>query len=228
MKLYCGTSGFSFKEWKGPFYPEKHPANEMLTYYAERLPTVEINNTFYRMPRKSMLEGWVEKVPEAFRFAIKAPRRITHSKKLADCEQELGYLFGALDALGPHLGIVLFQLPPHARADVATLDTFAGSLPEGTPAAFEFRHPSWRDDAVLEVLRRHGKSWVYADNDGDAPQDIPRTAPVAYFRLRATEYSDERLAEWKACCGDYDQAFVFFKHEDGGAGPAIAQRKLAL
>ena len=224
MELYCGTSGFSFKEWKGPFYPEKLPANEMLEFYAGRLPSVEINNTFYRMPKRSVLEGWVEKVPETFRFSIKASRRITHFKKLANCEEEVGYLFRNLEALGPRLGIVLFQLPPHARADVATLDAFLELLPDGIPAAFEFRHASWQDDAVYDVLGRHGATWVHADNDGGEPPEIPQTAPVAYLRLRAAEYPDALLKSWRHRCEGFERAFVFFKHEEGGAAAKFAQR----
>lgn len=228
MELYCGTSGFSFKEWKGPFYPEKLPADEMLQFYAGRLPTVEINNTFYRMPKRTVLEGWGEKVPDTFRFAIKASRRITHFKKLANCEEEVGYLFKNLAALGERLGVVLFQLPPHARAATETLDGFLGLLPDGIPAAFEFRHASWRDDAVYGTLERHGATWVHADNDGGKVTEIPKTAPVAYLRLRAAEYPDASLKSWKQQCEDFERAFVFFKHEDGGAAAAFAQRMLDL
>lgn len=228
MKLYCGTSGFSFKEWKGPFYPEKLPANQMLAYYAGRLPTVEINNTFYRMPRPDMLEAWAAQVPDTFRFAIKAPRRITHVKQLAGCGEEAGYLFGALETLGPRLGVVLFQLPPHARAGAEKLGAFLELVPDGMPVAFEFRHPSWRDEAVYAALAGHGAAWVTADNDGGEPPELPKTSALAYLRLRAESYADEALRSWKARCEDFERAFVFFKHEDGGAGPAYAERMLAL
>lgn len=229
MKLYCGTSGFSFKEWKGPFYPEKLPARRMLAYYAERLPTVEINNTFYRMPRRELLEGWAGQVPESFRFAVKAPRRITHVKQLADCSEEAGYFFGTLEALGSRLGVVLLQLPPHARVDVDKLKAFLELVPGDVPAAFEFRHPSWRDDAVLEALASRGAAWVTADADGseEAP-DLPETGALTYLRLRAESYSDQALQSWKARCAKFDRAFVFFKHEDAAAGPRFAERMLAL
>lgn len=228
MKLYCGTSGFSFREWKGPFYPEKLPANEMLSFYAERLPAVEINNTFYRMPRKGTLESWAAQVPDSFRFAVKAPRRITHAKQLADCGEEAAYFFGSLEALGAHLGVVLFQLPPHAKADAGKLEAFLELVPEGVPAAFEFRHPSWRDDAVIAALARGNAAWVTADNDGGQPPDLPATGPLAYLRLRAASYTDEALRAWKARCEPFEHAFVFFKHEDEAAGPAYAARMLAL
>jgi uncharacterized protein YecE (DUF72 family) len=228
MELYCGTSGFSFKEWKGPFYPEKLPANKMLAFYAERLPTVEINNTFYRMPRKSMLEGWAEQVPDTFRFAIKAPRRITHIKQLVDCSEEAGYFFEALEALGQRLGVVLFQLPPHARVGVEKLSAFLELVPDGVPVAFEFRHPSWRDETVFAALVRGGAAWVTADKDGEAPSELPKTAGHTYLRLRAAAYTDGVLKSWKERCKSFERAFVFFKHEDEAAGPAFAQRMLAL
>ena len=228
MTLYCGSSGFSFKEWKGPFYPEKLPAADMLSYYGERLPTVEINATFYRMPKRSMLEGWLGKVSDSFRFAIKAPRRITHSKKLKDCSDEIGYFFRALDALDSRLGIVLFQLPPHARIDVGVLKEFLTQLPGASRAAFEFRHASWHDDAVFTALEERGATWVVTDNDGTEVPDVPRTARTLYLRLRAESYTDKRLADWKSRCDDFDDAFVYFKHEDGGAAPKLALRMLEL
>ena len=229
MELYCGTSGFSFKEWKGQFYPEKLPANRMLAYYAERLPTVEINNTFYRMPRRNVLEGWAAQVPDSFRFSVKAPRRITHVKQLADCSEEAGYFFETLEALGSRLGVVLLQLPPHSRADVGKLKRFLELVPGDVPAAFEFRHPSWRDDAVLAALADRGAAWVTADTDGsDAAPELPKTGRLTYLRLRGEAYSDAALRSWKLRCAPFERAFIFFKHEDAAAGPAFAERMLAL
>jgi uncharacterized protein YecE (DUF72 family) len=228
MQLYCGTSGFSFKEWKGPFYPEKLPANKMLAFYAGRLPTVEINNTFYRMPKADVLEGWAAQVPESFRFSIKAPRRITHFKQLADCGEEAAWFFKTLEALGQSLGVVLFQLPPHSRVDVDKLAAFLELIPGNVPAAFEFRHPSWRDDAVFAALADRAAAWVTADSHGGEPPELPQTGSFAYLRLRAESYSDEELRSWKARCAKFERAFVFFKHEDEAAGPAFAMRMLDL
>ena len=228
MQLYCGTSGFSFKEWKGPFYPAKLPADEMLGFYAGRLPTVEINNTFYRMPKASMLEAWAAKVPETFRFAVKAPRRISHVKQLKDCAAEAGFFLGAVAALGVRLGAVLVQLPPHARVGVEKLAAFLKLVPAGVRAAFEFRHPSWNDPAVLKVLEDHGAAWVTADNDGVLPPEIAKTASWTYLRLRAPDYSDDALRAWRAGCAEFESAFVYFKHEDGAAGPKFAERMLGL
>ena len=228
MQLYCGTSGFSYKEWKGSFYPDKLPAAEMLAFYGSRLPTVEINNTFYRMPKQSVLEGWAAQVPETFRFAVKAPRRISHAKQLKDCEQEAGYFFGMVATLGARLGSVLVQLPPHARADAGKLGAFLELVPDEVPVAFEFRHASWADEKVYAALRKHGAAWVTADNDGGAPPELPATTSWAYLRLRAPEYAPETLREWKTRCADFDRAFVYFKHEDGAAGPAFAEQMMKL
>jgi len=226
MKLYAGTSGFSYKEWKGPFYPEKLPAREMLEFYASRLPTVEINNTFYRMPKREMLAGWSDKVPQTFRFAIKAPRRISHTKQLKDCGDELGHFCRALESLGEKLGAVLVQLPPHARAEVGNLDGFLKLVPQGFPMAFEFRHASWRDESVYEVLEKHQAAWVTADNDDDEPPDLPATASWTYLRLRASVYTDQRLRAWRKRCRHFERAYAYFKHEDQGDAPTLAERFL--
>jgi uncharacterized protein YecE (DUF72 family) len=228
MKLYCGTSGFSFKEWKGPFYPAKLPAGEMLAFYGARLPTVEINNTFYRMPKRELLEGWAAQVPESFRFAVKAPRRISHVKQLWDCEAEASHFFGLVAVLGARLGAVLVQLPPHARVGVEKLKTFLKLVPEGIPVAFEFRHPSWRDEAVYATLKDDGAAWVTADNDGDVPDALPDTTTWTYLRLRAPDYPAAKLRAWKKRCERFDHAFVYFKHEDEAAGPAYAEQMLKL
>ena len=228
MTLYCGTSGFSFKEWKGPFYPPKLPAGDMLAFYASRLPTVEINNTFYRMPRREVLAAWAEQVPASFRFAVKAPRRISHSKQLRDCAEEAAWFFKAAAALGERLGCVLVQLPPHARADAEKLQRFLELVPAGIAAAFEFRHPSWQDDAVYAALKTHDAAWVVADNDGTVPERLPATARWRYLRLRAPDYDDAALRAWKRHCEAADRAFVYFKHEDNAAGPAFAERMMKL
>jgi uncharacterized protein YecE (DUF72 family) len=228
VRLYCGTSGFSFKEWKGPFYPPDLPAGDMLAFYASRLPTVEINNTFYRMPRAEVLEGWAAQVPETFRFAVKTPRRITHSKQLRDCASEAGHFFDTLRALGEKLGCVLVQLPPHARADKERLERFLDLVPPDVAAAFEFRHPSWREEGVLAALKARGAAWVTADTDGKIPEGLPGTAAWSYLRLRAPDYDDDALRAWKALCAGLDRAFVYFKHEDNAAGPAFAGRMMQL
>ena len=226
MELLTGSSGFSYKEWKGPFYPDDLPAKQMLEYYAGRLGTVEINNTFYRLPRRDMLESWTERVPSGFRFAIKASRRITHMKRLANCEEETGYLLSTLEALGERLGSVLFQLPPNMKADLGRLGAFLELLPEGTTGAFEFRNPSWFDSAVLDALRARNMALVWADTDKDPNRDWPTTADWIYARLRRDDYGDDDLVRWCQRLKDSAarRAFVYFKHEDEGAAPNLALR----
>lgn len=228
VELLCGTSGFSFKAWKGPFYPEKIPADEMLSFYASRLRAVEINNTFYRMPRKDVMATWREKVPPDFRFVIKASRRISHIKRLSDCAEPAGYLFAAVAELGERLGAVLVQLPPNFRIDVARLVSFLELVPRKVPVAFEFRHPSWLDDSVLAVLAEHGAAWVVADNEGTAPEKLPGQADWTYLRLRAPAYPPARLRAWRRRLTRFKHAFVFFKHEDDGTGPKLADKMQRL
>lgn len=228
--LRAGTSGFSYEGWKGSFYPEDLPARRWLAYYAERLPAVEINNTFYRLPKASVLAGWAEQVPEDFRFAIKASRRITHIKRLKGAEDETGYLVEVLAALGPRLGAVLFQLPPNLKLDVERLARFLDLLGGRVPAAFEFRHESWRDAQVVDLLRERGAALCGADVDDEAAPELVATAPFAYLRLRRSAYAAGDLAEWSARLRRLavPDAYVFFKHEDAGVGPRLAAELMAL
>jgi uncharacterized protein YecE (DUF72 family) len=231
MRILAGTSGFSYKEWQGPFYPEKLPAKAMLGYYASRLPAVEINNTFYRLPTPALLEGWRKQVPDGFRFAVKAPRRITHIKRLKDCGDELHYLSSALGALEPCLGSILFQLPPFFKRDVAVLAAFAEQLPAGCRAAFEFRHDSWFDEETYAVLRARNFALVQSEEaDTPADRDLPWTADWAYLRLRKVDYAERDLTDWlgRLRAADLAEAQVFFKHEDEATGPKLAERFLEL
>ena len=223
-RLWTGTSGFSYKEWKGSFYPEKLPANRMLEYYSRRLRSVEINNTFYRLPRAEMLEKWAAQVPEDFAFVLKASRRITHMARLKDAGDPLEYLTRtAVGALGDRLGPILFQLPPYLRVDVARLSDFLAIVPEDVRAAFEFRHESWFVDDVYQALADHGAALVTADTgEGEAP--VVETASFGYARLRRPGYGEADLADWAARLRRtaWSDVFVFFKHEDEGAGPRMA------
>lgn len=223
MNVCVGTSGFSYKEWKGHFYPEDLSNADMLAYYGDRLGGVEINNTFYRLPEASVLESWREQVPEGFRFSIKASRKITHFKRLKpESRDETEYLVDTVGALGDALGTVLFQFPPNMEADVDRLAAFLGFVPDGVPAAFEFRHESWKDETVYTVLRERGVALVCADteeSEGDEP--IVATADWGYLRLRRPGYEDADLERWaeNVRAQDWKRVFVFFKHEDEGAGP---------
>ena len=230
MTLYVGTSGYSYKEWKGSFYPEKIPAKEMLRYYSERLSTVEINATFYRMPQPSMLENWKEQVPPHFRFSLKASQRITHFKRLKETEEETKYFLETAAVLGEQMGVVLFQLPPNMKKDLARLETFLSHLPLSVPAAFEFRHPTWFDDDVLELLRSQNRPLVVSDTDDMPTTHIDKTADWGYLRLRRVNYSEENLREWvtRIRAQNWKETFLFFKHEDAGTGPKLAAQFLKL
>jgi uncharacterized protein YecE (DUF72 family) len=230
MNLYVGTSGYSYKEWKGSFYPEKIPAKEMLRFYSERLSTVEINATFYRMPQQSMLENWKQQVPSTFRFSLKAPQRVTHFKRLKDAEEETKYFLETSSILADQLGVVLFQLPPNMKKDLPRLENFLSNLPEQTRAAFEFRHPTWFDDDVLELLRSRNLALCVSDTDDLPTTHIDKTADWGYLRLRRVNYSEENLTDWQKRIRDqnWKETFLFFKHEDAGTGPKLAAQFLRI
>ena len=226
MKLHVGTSGYSYKEWKGSFYPEDLSAKKMLAYYGERLNTVEINNTFYRLPKASVLETWADQVPGHFRFSIKASRRITHFTRLKpEAAEPLEYLLATLETLGDRLGVVLFQMPPNLKKDAERLAGFLEMLPDGTRAAFEFRHDSWKDDEIADLIRARGMALVCADTEEpEEDEPIVSTTDWGYLRLRRPGYDRADLERWASRLRDtgWEQAFVFFKHEDEGAGPRMA------
>ena len=231
MKMYIGTSGYSYKEWKGRFYPEKISPKEMLRFYSERLNSVEINNTFYHMPTADVLDSWSEQVPAGFLFALKAPQVITHFRRLRHVGEEARYLFGTLPVLGKKLGPVLFQFPGSFHADRQLLETFLGMVPGNVLCAFEFRHESWLETGILDLLRKRGCSLCLADTDEDPTNEIISTASWGYLRLRRSDYTDADLAQWreKISSQKWEKAFVFFKHEDEATGPerAIRLRELA-
>lgn len=230
MELYVGTSGYAYKPWKGSFYPADLPDKQMLPYYGERFRSVEINNTFYRMPKTSVVEAWAAEVPEGFRFVLKATQRITHQKRLKECEEPVQYLLHAADALGAKRGPLLFQLPPNLKLDLPRLEAFLALLPRDTAAAFEFRNASWFDDAVYALLREHRKALVLAEAEAELEVPFVPTADWGYLRLRLPEYSDAELREWleRVRATGWREAYVFFKHEDEGKGPAMARRFLDL
>jgi uncharacterized protein YecE (DUF72 family) len=230
MNLHVGTSGYSYKEWKGSFYPEKIPAKEMLRFYSERLSTVEINATFYRLPQKSTLENWKEQVPKSFRFSLKAPQRITHFKRLNEVGDDTKYFLDIAATLEDQLGVVLFQLPPNLKKDLPRLETFLGELPSQPRAAFEFRHPTWFDDDVLALLRARNCALCISDTDDMPVTHIDKTADWGYLRLRRVLYSEEHLQDWLTRVREqnWNETFVFFKHEDEGTGPRLAAQFLQL
>ena len=225
-----GTSGYNYPEWRGSFYPEKFSTNKMLAFYAERFPTVEINYTFYRIPNEKLLAGWAEGTPEHFTFTLKAPRRITHDSKLQRCEDLTRTFCRTADTLGPKLATLLFQLPPTFKKDLDVLRAFTELLPEGTRAAFEFRHPSWHDGPVFDALRARNLALCIADSE-KMSTPIEVTADYVYVRLRDEGYQDEDVARWAQTIRTLPgagTAFVYFKHEEQGLGPAFAKRLIEL
>ena len=226
VKAWIGTSGYSYPEWKGNFYPEKIAAKDMLRFYAGRFPTVEINNTFYRMPKEALLEGWAAQVPEHFAFVIKASKRITHDRRLKEVGELLEYLYRVTAVLGPRLGPLLFQLPRNFKKDLPRLTDFFAALPERRRVAVEFRHASWFDDEVFETLRKNGAALCVADTGEEPATPLVATADWGYLRLRREEFSDAELADWARRIREqpWSDAFVFLKHEEEGRGPKLAAK----
>jgi uncharacterized protein YecE (DUF72 family) len=226
MKIYVGTSGYGYKEWKGKFYPEKISLKEMLRFYSERFNAVEINNTFYHMPTEAVLASWTEQVQRDFVFAIKAPQVITHLKQLRNVSAETEYLFRSLSVLDKKLGPVLFQLPGSFHADRPALKDFLDLIPINMSCAFEFRSPSWLDVEILNLLRKRGCSLCILDDDENPTNEIISTAPWGYLRLRRSDYTDADLSQWmgRILSQKWKRAFVFFKHEEEAKGAKMAMR----
>ena len=223
-RLLAGASGYSFKEWKGNFYPDKIKPEEMLAYYSARIATVEINNTFYQMPKANVLENWARATPEHFKFAIKSPRRITHDARLAadKAADSVAYLYKTLDTLGAKRGPVLFQLPPFLKIDLPRLTEFLNLLPPDHRAAFEFRNDSWFSDDVYAALKKAGASLCFSEREDNAPPPLVETAPWGYVRLRLENYSDEDLKQWaeRLAATAWQEIFVYFMHEPTAPGYA--------
>lgn len=224
MRVYVGTSGYSYPQWKGTFYPEDLPASKMLGYYATQLPTVEINNSFYRMPTPKTVLGWAAQVPDAFRFSLKAPQRITHRKGFEESKDSVDFFFQSALELKEKMGPALFQFPPWLHKDLGKLSAFLALLPKDQRIAFEFRHESWFADDVYDALKAQGMSLVLAETDETSPALVP-VGRFGYLRLRRTEYGPGDLERWVGRLRElpWEEAFVFFKHEDEGKGPAFAK-----
>lgn len=223
-----GTSGYSYAPWKGRFYPPRLAAGDMLSFYARHFDAVEINSSFYRVPAPATLEKWAGQVPASFRFAFKAPRRITHDRRLQDPDGAIAFL-EVLAGLGMRLGPVLFQLPPVFSLDLPRLDAFLRGLPPAISIAFEFRHASWFTEVVFERLRAHGAALCLAQTD-TLETPWAATARFGYLRLRRSTYSDTELMALidRAAAARWDETYVFFKHEDEARGPELAARLLSL
>lgn len=227
-QVLVGTSGFSYPAWRGTFYPQTLRPREMLAFYARALGTVEINHTFRRLPTPALLDGWAAETPADFRFALKAPQRITHVLRLRDAAAVTREFCAVATGLGPKLGPLLFQLPPNFRFDAARLGDFLAILPPGLEPAFEFRHPSWFVDATYALLGAHGAALCVADAEDLATPPV-ETAPFGYLRLRRADYDEAGLDAWAAriaAPSRWERVYVYFKHEDSGRGPALARALL--
>ncbi len=219
-----GTSGYSYKEWKGTFYPEELKASDMLAFYAKHLGTVEINNTFYRLPTKKLVEGWASQVPPTFRFVLKVSQKITHFKRLKGTEEETGYLVESAAALGDKLGALLVQIPPNLPRDDERLASFLSLLPAGMKAALEVRNASWQVPEVYRLLEERDVALVFSQTDEEPEPKVVKTAPWGYLRLRKSSYSPAELSDWSRRIADtgWKEAFVFFKHEQ--IAPDLAEK----
>ena len=224
--IFVGTSGYNYPEWKGSFYPQTLAAAKMLPYYAERFRTVEINYTFYRMPTPALVAGWAAQVSSDFKFTLKAPRRITHDRRLKGVADSLQSFCAAAAALGPQLGALLFQLPPSLRKDTSLFDGFLETLPSPICAAFEFRHDSWLDQEIFTRLRSRNLALCIADSE-QRTTPVMATANYAYLRLRDEGYTEVHIAEWASRVSELatrcQDVYVYFKHEDQGKGPEFAR-----
>ena len=230
MKFWIGTSGFQYTEWKGNFYPEDLPAAKMLPFYAERFSTTEVNYTFHRIPAAKTIDNWKQLTPDNFRFALKAPQKITHWSKLRDCADTLDYFCKVISGLGDRLGPVLFQLPPTFKKDADVLSSFLRELPS-TRAAFEFRHESWFNDEIYELLKSRNIALCIADTETiETPKTI--TANYGYLRLRREDYQGIDVERWAKFVreqeADWQHVFVYFKHEESGIAPKLAQQMMQL
>jgi uncharacterized protein YecE (DUF72 family) len=226
MRVHVGTSGYNYPEWRGNFYPAAIKASAMFEYYAQRFHTVEINYTFRRMPSLPLMTKWREQAPAPFSYTLKAPQRITHFKGLKDCADDLRFFVECARALDSHLATLLFQLPPTFRRDDERLASFLALMPADVRSAFEFRHESWLADNVYALLEKHNAALCIADF-GDKTTPLRPTARYGYFRLRDEGYQTADLERWAeqvaGFSGRWDDAFVYFKHEEEGKGPEFAR-----
>ncbi|MDB5717828.1 MAG: hypothetical protein JWM38_1255 [Sphingomonas bacterium] len=200
--IRIGCSGWNYRHWRSAFYPDGLPVKRWFAHYAEAFDTVEINNSFYRLPSAETFAAWRDQAPPGFRYAVKANRFLTQAKKLKDCAEPIARFLAPVRALGETLGPILYQLPPRFRANPERLDQFLALLPRDIHHVFEFREPSWHSDEILAVLDRHGASFCTHDMPGMA---VPRwaTGPIAYVRFHGTEgkywgrYDPAALRDWR-------------------------------
>lgn len=231
MTYWVGTSGYNYSEWRGPFYPSDATDNVLLRLYGERLSSVELNHTFFRPTSVRQMQAWAKEAPEKFAFSVKAPRGITHDLRLRDAADLVTDFFETARAMKTKLGVILFQIPPFLRRDVARLEDFLHQIPTGFRVAFEFRNRSWLTDEVFECLGRFGVALCAVDS---AEREVPpqSTAPFGYIRFRQPGYGDEDLAAWarriQEVGAGWEDVFAYFKHESDARGPAYAMKLRTL
>lgn len=222
--VLAGASGYSFREWKGVFYPETIRPHAMLAYYAEHMGTVELNNSFYALPRRENVERWAAAVPPGFRFAIKAPAAITHRARLARSGADvLEALYAVIAHFGERRGPVLFQLPPNLRKDLPRLRDFLARLPVDHRACVEFRHDSWFHDDTYTALRDAGAALCVSEREGAGAPPLVETAAWGYLRLRRETYTRTDLERWIDRCRAtrWSTVHAYFMHEP--TAPACAR-----
>jgi uncharacterized protein YecE (DUF72 family) len=224
-QAYFGTSGFDYPEWKPSFYPSDLKRKEFLRYYATRFRSVELNNTFYRIPNAERIKSWGDATPELFRFTMKAPRSITHIQRLAIPSEALSYFLQVSSGLGNRLGALLFQLPPFLKCNEQKLAAFLSALPTGIPVAFEFRHDSWFNPQIYRILEEHAAALCIHDSD-DGTTPLVVTSRLVYLRLRRSKYLPEARNQWldriRIWTAEGRDVFAYIKHEDNPDAPIIA------
>ena len=228
--LYVGTSGWAYPSWKPAFYPEKLAQKKFLNFYASKLNAVEVNFSFRQLLKETTIANWLAQTPEHFRFTIKAHQVLTHIKRLKDADDSVEYLLKVAAVLKEKLGPLLFQLPPFLKKDAPRLRAFLERLPKSPRAAFEFRHQSWFDQEILDLLRGHGAVLCIAEAETDLETPFASTADWGYLRLRRPDYGEPELKAWveRVRQQDWREVFIFFKHEEAGKGPQMARRFLQL
>ena len=225
-QIRVGCSGWNYRHWRGDFYPEGLPVKRWFANYAERFDTVEINNSFYRLPKRETFEAWRTQAPPGFRYAVKANRFLTQAKKLKDCAEPVARMFAAIAGLGAATGPILYQLPPRFRINLDRLAEFLGLLPRDYVHVFEFRDASWYEDATYELLEARGASLCAHDLPGLASPRIT-VGPIAYARFHGGQgkywgrYSEPALAEWSEWLAEQARGgrdiWAYFNNDIGGA-----------
>jgi uncharacterized protein YecE (DUF72 family) len=226
-RILVGTSGFAYGEWRGIFYPAELPSKRFLSYYAGHFRTTEINNTFYRMPTPQLTQAWYAEVPADFSFTLKLSRKITHFKKLKDVSEEMDWFLASAAYLKEKLGPILVQLPPFFRKDLALLREFLGQFAARARVALEFRHESWFEEEVYQLLREHNSALAVVEREEKETSEAVKivTGTFAYMRLRKGDYSETELLDWARWIREQAvPVYCYLKHDE--RAPVLANQLL--